>query len=150
MKRILPKTMEKISAAGVLRRFFFLLPIIVVPFLNCCNEDDAPDCGCKGSVGFTIEDSDEQTGYLYENADNTGNNVPDYSFAVWFDEQNCSNCVHKFLICNDEFLSDFGNIPAYPGIEIKFSGHAKKLCVEPFKPADYTYNHLTLTKIERI
>lgn len=124
--------------------FFLLIPLILT-----CKEDMQPtDCGCSGPVQFTIEDSDKQSGYLFMNDDNSGNNVPDYNYGIWFDEPNCSNCIHRFLVCNDNFLSELQEIPNYPGVQVLFSGTSTNLCKEPFKPADETFNHIILTKLE--
>lgn len=120
-------------------------------FLTCrCNKDELADCGCgKGSaVIFTIEYSQGQTGYLYKSTVTGNPNVPDHKFGVWFADYGCTNCVHRFFICNNSFLTDLGEIPPYPGVEVKFSGNAKNLCMTPTGPADYTYNYLVLTQIE--
>lgn len=124
----------------------FLLLVLILMLCSCSKDEKIPDCGCEANVDFTIDDSSNQLGYLYKNTNNNGANVPDYNFGIWFSEENCINCVHTFLICNDSFLKEFGEIPPYPGVLVKFSGKARKLCTQPFSPADYTYNFLTLTK----
>jgi hypothetical protein len=118
--------------------------------INGCNKNEYADCGCgEGSeVVFTIEDSDEQEGYLYRSTAPDIPNFPDYKFGIWFSEDVCINCVHAFLICNNSFISGFGEIPAYPGVKVKFSGKAKDLCEDPDRLADYTYNHIIFTRVE--
>lgn len=127
---------------------FCFLSLTIFLF-QVCKKDEKPTCGCKGKIVFTIKDSDEQIGYLFKNTVHDNPNVPDHNYGIWFNEKNCTNCIHKFLICNDNFLYSFGNIPPYPGIKVKFSGMAKDLCILPFAPADYTYNYIELTKIEK-
>lgn len=140
------KQQSKKKKATVLIFCFLLLTSFL--FQNC-KKDENTDCGCKGKVVFTIKDSDEQIGYLFKNTVHDNTNSPDFNYGIWFNEKNCSNCVHNFIICNDKFLFNFGDIPPYPGIKVKFSGMAKDLCVPPFAPADYTYNYIELTKIEK-
>lgn len=125
--------------------------LVIALALSCCSKDEEiPDCGKNGKIVFIITDNKNQTGYLYKRTDYSGGNyIPDYNYGIWFAEKNCSNCVHTFFVLNDSFLKDFGEIPPYPGVLVVFSGTAKKLCVNPVAPADYTYNFLTLTKITK-
>jgi hypothetical protein len=131
----------------------YALCTILILLSSCSKnekEEEIPDCGKNGKIVFTITDSKNQTGYLYKRTDySTGNHIPDYNYGIWFAEKNCSNCVHTFFVLNDSFLNDFGEIPTGVGILITFSGTAKKLCINPVAPADYTYNFLTLTKITK-
>lgn len=130
----------------------FLFYVLTSSFLwtGGCDKDEPAQCGCgSGSeVVFTIENSHEQIGYLYKSTVTDNPNVPDHKFGIWFADDGCSNCVHRFFVCNNSFLEDLGEIPAYPGTEVKFSGNAKNLCQTPTGPADYTYNYLILTGIE--
>lgn len=133
-----------------MNKFIFYALTCFLLLTGGCNKDEPADCGCgSGSeVVFTIEDSHEQTGYLYKTTGPENPNFPKYKFGLWFPDQGCSNCIHTFLVCNNSFFSNIDNIPAYPGIEVKFSGQAKNLCEDPPRLADYTYNHLILTRIE--
>ena len=119
-------------------------------FFNSCknDDDDSSDCGCNSSITFTILESDEQIGFLYKNVNNSNENIPSHNYGIYFSEPNCTNCVHTFFVCNDDFLNGLGEVPDYPGIEVQFSGQAKKVCQGIWAPADYTYNYLTLTSIE--
>lgn len=119
--------------------------------VNSCKEQDTQtDCGCEGEIQFTIEERDAQSGFLYVNNDNSNDNVPDYNYGIWFPKENCSNCIQRVLICNDQFISDIKENLKYPGIEVVFSGTVKNLCNEPFRPAGTTYNYLSLSKIEKL
>jgi hypothetical protein len=129
--------------------------IILVFFIlitSGCNKgtQSKDDCGCNSTVDFTIENSVKQIGYLYKNNDYLNTNVPEYNYGIWYNYPNCSNCIDKFLVCNDDYLKNITNIPNYPGIRVVFSGEVKKLCIPPYSPADYKYYHITLTKIETL
>lgn len=126
-----------------------LIVSVLIFIMGCKSEDNQPDCGCKGVIAFTISISDQQIGYLYSSTSGQNDNLPEYNYGIWFDEIECGNCIHKFLVCNDNFLSDFGDIPPYPGIKVEFSGDVKYLCKNISSPADYTYNYLIITKIEK-
>lgn len=130
---------------------FCLLTFTVLLFSSCKSDDDdmPKNCGCESSIVFAIFESDEQKGFLYKNTDNSNENIPSHNYGIYFSEPDCFNCIHTFFICNDEFLKDLGEIPKYPGVEVYFSGQAKKVCQGIWSPADYTYNYLTLTSIEK-
>ena len=127
-----------------------LISLIFTICLSFCHQTETPDCGCGSVFVFTIKESPGQEGFIYKNTDQSNNNIPKYNFGIWYAEQSCTNCVHKFLICNDSAVDSIASIPAYPGIKVKFSGEAMRLCSEPFKPADYTYNFILLTKIQKL
>jgi hypothetical protein len=128
--------------------FSYFLFMIFMLLSGCSKDEKTPDCGREGKIIFTINDTDNQQGYLYKRTDySENNNIPDYKYGIWYASKNCSNCIHTFFILNESFLNEFADIPPYPGILIQFSGTAKNLCINPVAPADYTYNYLTLTKI---
>ncbi|WP_133158875.1 hypothetical protein [Flavobacterium alvei] len=132
---------------NIFRYFLFMLFILLS---GCSKDEKTPECGRDGKIIFTINDNDNQQGYLYKRTDySENNNIPNYNYGIWYASKNCSNCIHTFFILNDTFLNSFGDIPPYPGTLIQFSGTAKNLCVNPVAPTDYTYNYLTLTKIIR-
>jgi hypothetical protein len=149
------KIMKNTNQISILTRntLSYLLFTMLILLSSCSKnekDEEIPDCGKNGKIVFTITDSKNQIGYLYKNTDySTTNYQPYYNYGVWFAEKNCSNCVHTFFVLNDSFLNNFGEIPPYPGVLVTFSGTAKKMCVNPVAPADYTYNFLTLTKITK-
>lgn len=125
--------------------------IFALLFSGCENDNNTPpNCGCESSIAFTILESDAQQGFLYKNTDNSNENIPFHNYGIYFSEPNCANCVHTFFVCNPEFLNSLGEIPEYPGIEVSFAGQAKEVCQGIWAPADYTYNYLILTSIERL
>jgi len=141
------KTLNK-KKKSLTKTIFYLPLALFITFISCKSDDTPTDCGCNSSIIFTIQESDEQIGYLYKNTDNSNENIPSHNYGVYYSEPNCSNCINTYFICNDTFLNGFGEIPEYPGIEVQFSGHSKKVCQGVWAPADYTYNYLTLTQIE--
>jgi len=121
---------------------------ILLMLTSACHQEDNQNCGCSGEISFTIEANDDQNGYLYKNTENSGDFLPDYNYGIWYAEPDCANCIHYFLVCNDKFLADPGDIPAYPGMEVTFSGQAKELCESPLSIPEYTYNQITLTSLQ--
>jgi len=129
----------------------FCLMIFTVLLLSSCNKDNEipQNCGCNSPIMFTILGSDVQQGFLYKNTDNSNENIPSHNYGIYFSEPNCTNCVHTFFVCNDDFIHSIEEIPNYPGIEVQFSGQVKKVCQDIWAPGDHTYNHIILTSIER-
>jgi len=135
------------------RNFQFL--VIVLFFLtNCKKEQVKEDCGCNGVIQFTIPNNEPLLGEIgFQEAagqDSTG----EFSFKYWasYTEKNCSNCIHYFIICNEEFIPQEikTKISTYGVCDsVYFSGLATETCQKIFAPADYTYNHIILTKIEK-
>lgn len=125
--------------------------VIMLLIISSCDKgNEKKNCGCDSETIFTIQDADEQRGYVYKTVPVVGDNVPSSDFTIMFSEPDCGNCKHFFLVCNDSFLSSLDDIPNYPGIEVKFSGHAMELCSKPIAPGDYTYNYITLTKVQSL
>ncbi|WP_454246065.1 hypothetical protein [Psychroflexus sp. MBR-150] len=123
----------------------------ILLFSNCKKDDDnSSDCGCNSPTIFTILESDEQKAFLYKNTSNSNENIPSHNYGIYFSEPNCTNCVHTFFVCNDDLTNSIEEIPNYPGIEVQFSGQAKKICQDVWAPGDYTYNYITLTSIEQL
>ncbi len=125
---------------------YFIFIVFFFSMVSC--KKDEPDCGCDSQTVFTINESDEQIGYLYKYIDDDNENVPPHNYDIYFSDTSCINCLHTFIICNDVLLNSLDIIPTYPGIEVKFAGEVKKLCKQITAPADYTYNYITLTNIE--
>lgn len=56
--------------------------------------------------------------------------------------------ISNFYICNEEILNSLGNIPS-EGIQVHFAGDLKELCVQPVSIPETSYNHISLSKIQR-
>jgi hypothetical protein len=133
-------------------------------FFYSCKDDDAPpNCGCDSVTKITIPESANLTGKLFFKNDSNGNNYNNQKYWIVYIEENCVNCVHNLIICNDDFLNSISNIPTLSSIndiigsvneldgaiDVKFSGDLKIICNPIFAPADYSYDNITLTSIEQ-
>lgn len=134
-------------------------------FFNSChdNDDTKPSCGCESETKSTIPESAKLTGKLFFKNDSRGNNYYNRKYWIVFIPNNCGNCVHNLIICNDGFLNSISNIPALQvsdilaspneldgAIDVEFSGHLKSICNPIFAPADYTYENIILTSIKQL
>ena len=56
------------------------------------------------------------------------------------------------IVCNENFLSSFNDVKELPigqSISVKFSGQLKETCIKKFDISSISYEHITLTNIER-
>lgn len=124
-------------------------------FMNSCKDDDTPpNCGCKSETRTTIPESANLVGEMfYLKPTASGDDYYTNLFWIVYTEQNCSNCIHHMVVCNEDFLKDefedLKDLPNDESIQVKFSGHLKEICEKRFAPGDYTYERITLTSIER-
>jgi len=128
---------------------------ITLFFTGCKDDDDTPpDCGCESETQTIIPESANLIGRLSFKANDSVD--PYYTNHYWITylDQNCSNCVHHMIICNEEMLGnqfdDVDNLQKGEFVDIKFSGYLKEICQKRFDLADITYNRITLTSIERL
>ena len=137
-----------------MKRFKILLTLfaIAIFFANCKKEQEKEECGCNGIIQFTIPKESPLDGVIgYKIQLDTLDNFYNDKYWLAYVEPNCDNCVHHFILCNDDILtSDLkSNILSGSTITVKFSGIVTETCQKIFAPADYTYNHIILTKIEQ-
>ena len=139
---------------------FLLLTIIAISNCKDRNNDDfKPDCGCNSDTKRTVSYSGK---LFYKNTSN-GNNFNNHKYWIVANQTNCGNCIHSFIICNESLLNSISNIPTLnnvndiigsmneidDAIDVNFSGELKSIC-DPFTvPADYTYDNITLTQIQK-
>lgn len=146
------------------RQIIFCLLIFTTLFCSCKSDDETPpDCGCDSETRTTIPESANLIGKLFFKNDSNENNYNNQKYWIVYIEENCVNCVHNLIICNDNFLNTISNIPTLSNIndiigsvnelegaiDVKFSGDLKVICNPIFAPADYTYENITLTSIEQ-
>lgn len=132
----------------------FLCYLGLTLFMNSCNDDDTtPNCGCESETRTTIPESANLVGELYYKIQSNDPMDTYYNNYFWivYIEENCINCIHSMIVCNEEIMNNqFENIKETGEIiEVKFSGHLKEICEKTFAPADYTYERITLTSIEQ-
>ncbi|MGB8705514.1 MAG: hypothetical protein WCD31_10835 [Gillisia sp.] len=138
----------------------------IVIFFGSCNNDDVsttPDCGCESETLVTNPETANLSGKLFYKNDSSGNNFNNKKYWIVYIEDNCANCIHSLIVCNENILDSIPNIPTFTNIndiigsanelnkaiDIKFSGELKTICNPIFAPADYTYNNITLISIEQ-
>lgn len=119
---------------------------------SCKDEDTPPSCGCESETRTTIPESANLIGRIaYKTQIDPLDNYYNNTFWIGYTEQNCSNCIHKMIVCNEDILgNEFEDIiESGENVEVKFSGHLKVICEKKFDLADFTYERITLTSIER-
>ena len=122
-------------------------------FNGCKDDDTPPDCGCESETRTTIPESVNLIGQIaYKTQINPQDDYYSNTFWIGYTEQNCSNCIHHMIVCNEDFLgNEFDDIiVSGEVVEVKFSGNLKKICELPVAfLADETFENIKLTSIER-
>ena len=127
---------------------------IMLVLNNCKNREEEPktlDCGCNSKVLNTIPESANLIGLIkYKMQLDPNDNYYNNKFWITYTEQNCGNCVHHMIVCNESILpQQVLNLKNSGGnISVKFSGQLKEICEKKFDLADITYENITLTKIQ--
>ncbi|HEX9826488.1 MAG TPA: hypothetical protein VGA80_07800, partial [Flavobacteriaceae bacterium] len=124
------------------------LILLSFPFLlcnGCDNQNVERNCGCDGKATSIAA---WQDGYLYKNTDGAGSYLPKHDFGIWFYEhgEDYTSWPHYLLICNEDSISDFEDIPEFSGIPVKFSGLLKDICGPSIE--NDTIHYIVLTGIE--
>lgn len=131
---------------------FLVVSYIIIFTVNGC-KDNEPKCGCDSETTKIISESECLIGEIsYKRQLNVNDNYFNNKYWIGYTEPNCSDCIHIMIVCNEEMLTEFGdllNLPVGESVTVKFSGKLKDVCEKPFSPANYTYEHIVLTKIER-
>ncbi|MCO5247834.1 MAG: hypothetical protein M9887_02635 [Chitinophagales bacterium] len=129
-----------------------MLVIACIFTISCKKEKHNADCGCNAPTRVTIEDTQALVGKVYYSVQQIANGyLFQNKFFIKYNEQNCSNCNHYMIICNESILpQQILNIKNDTSqlFSVKFAGHLKPICDKVFAPADYTYENILLTKIE--
>ncbi|NME71008.1 hypothetical protein [Flammeovirga aprica] len=147
----------------LLKKFCILLLI----FLYGCKQDqDITACGCESNT--TSDELISYEGVIFYKNDINGNNFNNNKYWLIVAEENCGNCVHHLIVCNDDMVSSIKNIPVIDNysfsnvygmyrkddqqvegaVNVLFTGSLKQICNPIFAPADYTYNNIVLTEIK--
>ncbi len=119
-----------------------------------CEKDTPPDCGCESVTVRIIPESANLVGNMYYKTQSSDPMDTYYNNYFWivYTDKSCINCVHSMIVCNEEIMNNqFESIKGTGEIvEVKFSGHVKEICEKTFAPADYTYERIVITSIERL
>lgn len=133
---------------------FFFFSLLFLSLNHCKSREEepqTPDCGCESKVLKTIPESANLIATIgYKVQISPDDNYYNNKFWITYTERNCSNCVHHMIVCNESLLPrEVLDLKKTGGnLSVKFSGQLKEICEKIFSPADITYEHITLTKIE--
>ena len=134
--------------AGISILFF-----VTVLLLQACDSDNEKSkCGCESDVVTAIPESANLVGEIgYKIQLDPNDNYYNNAFWIGYTEPDCGNCIHHMIVCNEDMLGDFQYLKnnPYDRVQVKFSGKLKELCEKNFHPADETFDHIVLIKIER-
>lgn len=126
---------------------------LLISTISCNKNDDNPTCGCNSDIRATIPDSANLIGQLvYKRQLDPNDNFYNNKFWLTYVEPDCTNCIHHMIVCNENFLSTFNDVKELPigqSISVKFSGQLKETCIKKFDISSISYEHITLTNIER-
>jgi len=128
---------------------------ITLLLFNSCKKNEVKDnCGCNGVIKHTIPDDKPLLGRIFfqEEAGQDTTGEFSFKFHITYTEKHCVNCVHSFTICNEELIpQELKTEILSGGVEdsVYFSGDVTETCEKIFAPAEYAYNHIILTKIEK-
>jgi hypothetical protein len=127
------------------RLIWILLPMPLLLSNGCDDERVEQSCGCDGKATSIAA---WQDGSLYKNTDSAGSYLPKHDFGIWFYEhgEDYTSWPHYLLICNEDSISDFEDIPEFSGIPVKFSGLLKDICGPSIE--NDTIHYIVLTGIE--
>ena len=126
-----------------------LLALFTVCFSSC--KEETPECGCDAETRITIPESANLIGQIaYKYQIDPNDDYYNDTFWISFVEENCSNCIHTMIVCNESFLpKELAELSTSgESRRVQFAGHLKGICEKTFAPADYTYERIVLTKIE--
>lgn len=113
---------------------------------------DPAVCGCNSPVWSEIPDSNPLLGTVrYKRQLDPLDIYYNNRYWITYVEPYCINCVHSMVVCNEDMMVEFENLRDSGASDtIRFAGQLQRLCMHPFAwPADYTWDQITLTKIEK-
>ncbi|KAB2866223.1 MAG: hypothetical protein F9K37_14470 [Bacteroidales bacterium] len=135
-----------------LKKFLNTLILVSLVFtFSCIENESGKDCGCYSETTRTIPESANLIGKISYKIKTNDNGYYSNRYWIVYIDPNCSNCVHSMIVCNEDILDEefevLKNGETY--FEVSFAGKLKNVCNRIYSPADYTYEHITLTKIEK-
>ena len=139
------------SGLKITKLTFLFLTILLINNCKDRNEETKPDCGCDSNVTQTIPESANLLGTIYYKIQlDPNDSYYNNKFWITYTEQNCGNCIHHMVVCNDSLLpQEIINLKNTGGsLTVKFAGNLKNICEKINAPADYTYENITLTPIQ--
>ena len=151
-KNKMMKTKNKSKSIIKISILCFSLTLLISTF-SCNKNDDNPTCGCNSDIRATIPESANLIGQLvYKRQLDPSDNFYNNKFWITYVEPDCNTCIHHMIVCNENFLSSFNDVKELPigqSISVQFSGQLKETCTKKFDISSISYEHITLTNIER-
>lgn len=115
-------------------------------------EYDSTSCGCSSTVWKVVPELTPLYGLVkFKRQQNPFDSYYNNRYWITYTEPNCVNCIHTLIVCNDEIMVGFEHLlDSESSDTIRFAGQLRKVCMYPYASlADYTYDQITLTKIEK-
>ena len=128
-----------------------LLFLILILTINCNDKDEVKDCGCDSPVIKVISDTDNMSGKIYYKT-KTDPNDNYYNNKFWISVDGLAvNWSQNLIVCNENILpTEILNLKnSGETISIKFSGDLKKLCENTISIPEDSFEHITLTKLQK-
>ncbi len=127
-------------------RFFFRRWL----FENKIYKNQELNLNIKRDSNLIIEIEDNKGIITYKIQLDPQDNYYNNKFWITYTEQNCGNCIHYMIVCNENVLpQEVINLKNTGGnLTVRFAGSLKTICQKIFSPADYTYENITLTQIQ--
>jgi hypothetical protein len=146
------KNLFTTSKVFKLATYIFIFSIL---FLSTgCNCDaDTSDCGCDSEIKATLPVTTEFNGQIaIKRRVNSSDTFYNNKYWITYISPDCPSCIHHYIICNEEMLTAFSDLQTLPlgqSVAVKFAGDLRETCAKTISPATETFEHITLSKIER-
>lgn len=137
-----------------MRNLFKVIIFCSLIVFSCQDDNESEEnCGCDGVNVYTIPIDNNLVATIgYKTQLVLGDDYYNDKYWIGYTESDCINCIHTYIVCNDEFISSEIKSELSSGgqIEVKFAGYVKEVCEKKFDTADHSYNRIVLTKIEKV
>ena len=131
-----------------------ILIFSILSLSSGCNCDaDSSDCGCDSEIIATLPITNEFIGQIaIKRRTNSTDTFYNNKYWITYISPDCPSCIHHYIICNEEMLTTFSDLQTLPlgeSVTVKFAGDLRETCAKTNSPATETFEHITLSKIER-
>ncbi|MDO5615077.1 MAG: hypothetical protein Q4G16_02725 [Cruoricaptor ignavus] len=119
-----------------------LLGLFFLILISCKDRDS--NCGCDSETKSVIPESRNFEAIISYNTDDNY-----YNNKFWL-SVNEGAVYNYYIICNESILPSEVLKLKETGetLRVNFSGETKEICEKNVSPANYSYNQITLTKIQ--
>jgi len=136
-----------------MKKNLYHLILLCLITIGCSSNEES--CGCNSPTLNSISDENNVTGNISYKKKIDG--IEEYyidRFWTTVRYSDCANCIDFYIVCNEDILdSSFDTLKESDTnefYEVQFSGGLKEVCNKIISPSDVNYNHITLTKIEKL